>query len=263
MGFSLRFLLSSPRRRGSIFPATHAFRIGRGAGQRFTPAIARRIALERFSTQMTQRTRIGLRRLPLSVGPVLGSAADPGSQALFLRYLRNRCLQLLACVRRFAVPTPLEGAAGVEQLHSACDCAGRVSTRITQTTGIRRHRRPCPCWTRQSLFLRYPRNQRLPAPRLPAQVCGADQALPADIEGEGGGCRGTGAPAAASTRPDQAAAACCARGPSFSARPTIATSRSSSSLVMVKVGVKRSELTPPWITPMPCSRSHSSVEPSP
>ena len=30
-----------------------------------------------------------------------------------------------------------------------------------------------------------------------------------------------------------------------------------------EVGVKRSELTPPWITPMPCSRSHSSVEPAP
>jgi hypothetical protein len=61
----------------------------------------------------------------------------------------------------------------------------------------------------------------------------------------------------------QAAAACATRGPSSSARLTMATSRSTSSLPMPNTGVKRSEFSPPWITPRPRSRSHSSVEPAP
>ena len=64
-------------------------------------------------------------------------------------------------------------------------------------------------------------------------------------------------------RRNHAAAACCWRGPSTSARLTIATSRSISSLSTAKCGVKRSEFKPPWMTPSPCSRSHSSVEPMP
>src|SRR5690606_35781356 len=60
-----------------------------------------------------------------------------------------------------------------------------------------------------------------------------------------------------------AAAACCTRGPSSSARFTIATTSCISSPVTAKCGVKRSEFSPPWITPIPCSRIHSSVEPAP
>ncbi len=58
----------------------------------------------------------------------------------------------------------------------------------------------------------------------------------------------------------QAAAACDLRGPFSKAWRTCSTTRSTSSLVMAKCGVKRSELVPPWITPMPCSRMNSSVE---
>ena len=65
------------------------------------------------------------------------------------------------------------------------------------------------------------------------------------------------------TTSTQAALACSRRGPSTSARPTISTSRSSSSSSMLKCGVKRSEFSPPWITLTPCMRSHSSVEPAP
>lgn len=62
---------------------------------------------------------------------------------------------------------------------------------------------------------------------------------------------------------DYAAAACCCRGPSTSARLTMPINRSNSSLRIAKCGVKRSEFSPPWITPMPRSRSHSSVDPVP
>ena len=58
-------------------------------------------------------------------------------------------------------------------------------------------------------------------------------------------------------------AAAFTRGPSSSARFTIDTTRSSSSSPIWKRGVKRSEFSPPWITPRPCSRSHSSVDPAP
>lgn len=61
----------------------------------------------------------------------------------------------------------------------------------------------------------------------------------------------------------QAAAAWAMRGPSSRARRTMRSSRSSSSSAIAKCGVKRSEFSPPWITPMPRSRIHSSVEPAP
>jgi len=61
----------------------------------------------------------------------------------------------------------------------------------------------------------------------------------------------------------QAASAARLRGPSSSALRTCATTRSTSAPVMRKCGVKRSELAPPWITPTPCSRMYSSVEPAP
>src|SRR5690606_1366191 len=62
---------------------------------------------------------------------------------------------------------------------------------------------------------------------------------------------------------DRDYAACCWLGPSSSARLTRPRTRSSSSAVMSKRGVKRNEFSPPWITPRPCSRSHSSLEPVP
>src|SRR5690606_32232141 len=62
---------------------------------------------------------------------------------------------------------------------------------------------------------------------------------------------------------DRDYAACCCLGPSSSARLTRPMTRSSSSAVMSKRGVKRSEFSPPWITPRPRSRSHSSLEPAP
>jgi hypothetical protein len=39
----------------------------------------------------------------------------------------------------------------------------------------------------------------------------------------------------------------------------MATTSATSSLVIANGGVNRSEFFPPWITPMPWSRSHSSV----
>ena len=44
---------------------------------------------------------------------------------------------------------------------------------------------------------------------------------------------------------------------------TSAIISSSSSVAIPKCGVNRSEFAPPWITPRPRSRSHSSVEPTP
>src|SRR6185312_7144694 len=61
----------------------------------------------------------------------------------------------------------------------------------------------------------------------------------------------------------QAASAFALRGPSRSALRTCDTIRSTSALVTLKCGVKRSELVPPWITPIPCSRMNSSVESAP
>src|SRR6185437_12020620 len=61
----------------------------------------------------------------------------------------------------------------------------------------------------------------------------------------------------------QAASALALRGPSRSALRTCDTIRSTSALVTLKCGVKRNELVPPWITPMPCSRMNSSVESAP